>query len=357
MEIVDAQGGVVYGDANIVLTYANCYSKFGNLVFESGLNCSQWANGSWLIAMLSLMGLTESATKLIGISFTIVLVTLFVVGFYTLQTNAWAQSTLFFGSISPPIWLLMERGNFDTLMYLLILCAVYFFCIGNVYWCVFFVFMSATFKFYTLPLLVVILLISKTNRHKLFTLVFLLIGSIQVLSDFAKIQHFPHTAGYNHFGMRIIGNYMNKIGINLSTSHSNIWGLLLLILCLIITLFFLKTNYQDNFIIFVISSKNQILFQFLSIVHLSCFFAGLSVDYRLVFYITSIPILISIINRKLTGLIFSVFLLSIYLTYPSGTLQPLGDLALGIMTTLQLVVTLMLFPFFAKYRKTFFSYK
>lgn len=175
MESVDAQGGVVYGDANIVLTYANCYSKFGNLVFESGLNCSQWANGSWLIAMLSLMGLTESATKLIGISFTIVLVTLFVVGFYTLQTNAWAQSTLFFGSISPPIWLLMERGNFDTLMYLLILCAVYFFCIGNVSWCVFFVFMSATFKFYTLPLLVVILLISKTNRHKLFTLVFCLL--------------------------------------------------------------------------------------------------------------------------------------------------------------------------------------
>ena len=350
MSKIGAQGGITYGDAHIVLTYADCYSNMGNSVFESGESCSRWANGSGLLQLLSFLGATNSLTNLFGHVFTYLLIFTFICFLCLLQYFKFAQVTLFLGLISPPVWLLMERANFDSLMYLLTTLSVLFFHKNYLFISVALVFLSSLLKFYTLPLLLLMFFMVKRTYNKAFILGATFLSMILVFMDFEKIQKFPHTAGYNHFGMRIIGNYLGKIGLNVSTTTANIIGASVFLLCLILILVLIlitRYNFRANYIL----GLQRTSFLFLSSVHISCFVAGLSVDYRLIFYLTSAPLIITYCENKLKIPIAGLYLLSTWLTYASGNFQPIGDFALGIMTSLIFIYFLVILGFRSRLSK------
>ena len=120
MKFIKAQGPITYGDSNIVLSYASCFSRIGNEVFDAGTYCANWTYGSGILRFLNLIGATQNDTVFIGHIFTYLIVLTFVYYLYLARNFRFAQVILFLGLISPSVWLLMERANFDTLIYLMV---------------------------------------------------------------------------------------------------------------------------------------------------------------------------------------------------------------------------------------------
>lgn len=216
---------------------------------------------------------------------------------------------------------------------------------------VFFIFLTALFKFYTLPILILVFYLTKKFRFKLFSLLILFMGAWLIVLDLLRIENLPHTAGYNHFGMRIIGNYLGKLGIDISTFKSNLLGGFLTCICAVLLIIFINTNNIKIYSFVPNETLNKCLFQFVSVVHSSCFIAGLSVDYRLIFFIIGLPFTIQANQTWLKSILIGAYGISLFLSYPAGNLQTIGDLSLGIMSTWLGIILLCSINFFDKKKK------
>ena len=71
---------------------------------------------------------------------------------------------------------------------------------------------------------------------------------------------------------------------------------------------------------------------------LLCFVVGLSVDYRLIFYLVSAPFLITLFNPTLRFIVSGLFLIGAWFCYPSGIFQTVGDLALEFVAALGIII-------------------
>lgn len=337
---VNAQGPFIYVDTHTVLYYASCFSQIGNAVFAEGATCAGWTYGSGILRVLNFTGATQVHVNLIGHFFTYSIVFTFIYYLYLARAVKLAQIALFLGFISPPIWLIMERANFDTLIYLMVLVSAVLFIKNLETLSVSILLLSAMFKFYTLPLLVIPFLLSKKFSTKLSSALALFIGLCLILLDFSKMTGVIIQAGNNHFGMKIIGNYLGKIGINLNNYISYILGSFLFLICVV---FFLHTLRKREPVVLqmqLFSEPINTIFIFMSSTFLLCFVVGLNVDYRLIFYIASAPYLMIVLRNNLRYIVFGIFLIGCWLCYPFGIFQTIGDLALELVAALQLIVTL-----------------
>ena len=75
--------------------------------------------------------------------------------------------------------------------------------------------------------------------------------------------------------------------------------------------------------------------------------AGLSVDYRLIFFLVSAPILIGLLTSRMRYFLAGFFLISAWLSYPAGILQTIGDLALEIVSAAQ-ILFMIIYLIYAK---------
>ena len=337
---VNAQGPFIYVDTHTVLIYASCFSQIGQAVFTEGVNCGGWTYGSGILRFLNFIGATQEHVDLIGHLFTYSIVFTFVYFLYLTRTIKFAQVTLFLGFISPPIWLIMERANFDALIYLMVFVSAILFTKNLEILSIVTLFLSALFKFYTLPLLIIPFILSKKVYTKLSSVVALIVGLSLILLDFSKMTGVIIQAGNNHFGMKIIGNYLGKIGISINTYSSYLLGAFLLLVC-IIFLFYTLRKYEPAILqLQLFLDPIKTIFIFMSSTFLLCFVAGLNVDYRLVFCIASTPYLMMVLRSSLRYTVFVLFIIGCWLCYPFGIFQTIGDLALELVTALQLIVTL-----------------
>ena len=230
IKFINAQGPIIYVDSNTVLYYARCYSEIGNYVFASGAECSNWNYGSTILIFLNLINITGNFAGILGHFFTYSILGTFVYFIYLTRNLRSVQLVLFLGLMSPSVWLLMERANFDALIYLMLFLAALLFAKGFETIPIMIILASATFKFYTLPLLVIFIYLSKKIHNKVFGLCALVFGTIIVFNDYVLMGGMSMQAGNNHFGMKIIGNYLGKIGINLENIHAYLVGVILFII-------------------------------------------------------------------------------------------------------------------------------
>lgn len=345
MKFIKAQGPITYVDSKTVLNYASCFSKIGNEVFEAGNTCANWTYGSGILRSLNLIGVNQSHTAFFGHSFTYLILLAFVYSLYLARDFRLAQITMFFGLISPAIWLLMERANFDTLIYLMIFLSAILFGKGFERIPIILIFLSATFKFYTLPLLLIPVLLGKKMYTKILGICALFLGIIIIINDFKLMNGKIIQAGNNHFGMKIIGNYLGKVGIKLNIISTYFLGVILFLICVILVILVLFKLERLLLHKELFSKQINTLFIFMSSTFLLCFMVGLSVDYRLIFYLTSAPFLIILIKTRLKLIVAAFFLIGAWLCYPSGIFQTLGDFALEFVAAFQIIILLFtLFP-------------
>lgn len=341
MTLLKAAGPMTYVDSHTVLFYSGCFSQIGVDVFAANSICPNWGYGSGVLRFLSFFGTTEKHTAFFGHFFTYSVVFTFVYLIYVSRGSIFTQVTLFMGLISPPVWLLMERANFDALIYLMIFSAAVLIGKGYEAMPIILIFVTATFKFYTLPLLLICVMICKKLSNKALGILTLVLGTIFAVLDLNLMSVKLIQAGNNHFGMKIIGNYLGKIGLGLNIFNAYLLGALLFTFCALLIYYLLsqyETTVLDNNLI---PSKVKSLYLFMSSTHLICFIVGLSVDYRLIFFLVSAPILISLLTSRMRYFLTGFFLISAWFSYPVGIFQTIGDLALEIVSAAQVLSIIM----------------
>ncbi len=337
---VNAQGPFIYVDTHTVLFYASCYSQIGPAVFAEGATCARWTYGSGILRFLNFTGASQEHVNLIGHFFTYSIIFTFIYYLYLARTIKLAQIALFLGFMSPPIWLIMERANFDTLIYLMVLVSAVLFIKNLETLSILILLLSATFKFYTLPLLVIPFLLSKKFSTKLSSVLALFTGFGLILLDFSKMTGVILQAGNNHFGMKIIGNYLGKVGISLNNYYSYFIGSFLFLICIAFFFYTLQKREPTVLQMQLFPEPIKTIFIFMSSTFLLCFVVGLNVDYRLIFYIASAPYLMIVLRSNLRYIVFGLFIIGCWLCYPFGVLQTIGDLTLELVAALQLIITL-----------------
>lgn len=330
-------GGGNFIDSQQILKWSKCYETQGNLVFAKEGECSGYIYGSTLLKILSFFKVDVTATQIFGYLFMFVLAV--IISFKVNILEKYRENPfIILIVLSPPVLLLAERGNFDILMFALIGLAGLLFGRNLQIWALIPLALATLIKFYSLPLFLLFFLLNNDKKKKLTTFVLATAVSARVFLDFELIQTtFP--SGYSwKFGASIWARYLTQLSVpDLGELVNNVSGLVILSLVVGFTLFILKkrmrvTLPQDS------SQQNQrILFYSFYATHLSCFMLGMNFDYRLIFLaMASIIYLDSfrMANDSNSILILVLTLISVWLTYPSTGLEPLGDLTTEVLTVI-----------------------
>ena len=331
--------GTNFIDSKQVINWTECYKEVGDQIFASSGNCSGYIYGKVIPLFFSNFPGSENLSNAVGYFF-LLLISL-VLGSVTSHLQSFSIKALALAIfLSPPVLLLVERGNFDSLMVSLLFAGALLYRKKKYLLSFSALALSALVKFYTLPVLLVFLFRSKKrNAILLFIPAFVLTLLVTVYEMSLIKSKFPSDSTYK-FGMSIWVRYLpeDRIPFNVSLL-ANLVGISVLIF---ISLFVIAC-YKSKFFITKYSESNQftqnaIIFNFFFITHAACFFGGMSYDYRLIFLaISGLYFLnMKISNGSLENTIKILLVLSIWLSYPSGGLQPIGDLATGALTVILL---------------------
>jgi hypothetical protein len=333
-----------FGDILYVLERADCLPLSMETLYSERTNnvCTGYIYGSTLLRVLNFLGIGQSV--LIPIGYTLFA----IVGFFYLKATKNSKNifqvvlylSLFF---SPPMILLFERANLDSLI--LILVTIYATLVVRKHFlgAFFLAALASLFKFYSIPLLFVAIFGAK--KFFRFPLIIMsLLVSIQVLLDIEKIPQLPWDA-QNMFGNIVWGEYLLYL-LKGSSTHANFFfstilglGILSIIWCL------LKRKLTVVEYWTYIGSRDQIFFLVYLSMYLACFFIGLSVDYRLVFLLFAFIYFEKTIKLKasIKFLTRSCILITFYSSYNLAFLQPLGDLAQMVFIA---ILAILMEPYF-----------
>jgi len=255
------------------------------------------------------------------------------------------QLTLFLGLISPPVWLLIERGNFDSAIYLIIFLSALTYALGYKKFSIMFISLSSILKFYTLPLLFCTLIKSRGFQLKMFSSITFLLSVLLIAFDLQLLdKNNIIQAGNNHFGLKIIGNYLGKLGLEIDLPAQYLLSSFLFFLSIVFAYLmvlkfpFVQLNNSNL-------SQLKILYGFNFVVFISMYLTGLSVDYKLIFAMATAPFLMIHSQYKFRFLVSLLFLVSVWFTYPTGFFQTIGDFTLQIYMAIQIVFVLHITKF------------
>jgi hypothetical protein len=301
--------------------------------FFSHNNCPDYMYGSLILRIIEILGVTSNIIYPLGIFFIASLSAIFSY----LSTSANNRLFSFIVGalimISPPIELIIQRGNLDSFMFISVFVSSTLIAKKRFGIALLLLSISSLFKFYTLPLLIwsSLLFVHKSNK-KMISQSYLFVISIICVIDILNINRFPSDA-QNFFGAPIFGEYLTFI-IYGSNSHgdpllSTALGAILYLLASF--LLFRLSKHKTIFPAISDISSNRtslVIFVFNLLTFLSCYFAGLNIDYRLIFIAATT---LSFLNLKFQSsfnfkylLAFALFVI-LYTSYNTYVLQPIGD--------------------------------
>jgi hypothetical protein len=196
---------------------------------------------------------------------------------------------------SPPLILLFERVNYDLVMALILILASWAYVKNRFVIAIVLVFISAVTKFYTLPLLWILAIWVPSLRLRLLALSAAGLASYFVIRDLSSIEGIP-VAGAYQFGVTVSEHYIKLAGF-LPAPDLVVLGLGVLIPIVVVIFLMIQRQGFPSMFPNVNTQGGSfgvgiVLARFSSVVFLSCYFTGLSFDYRLVFLImAAVPFL------------------------------------------------------------------
>jgi hypothetical protein len=348
LRIGDAWFDRIFDDTYQVLNSAKCYATIGRSIYDQ-VTCT-YLYGSPLLDFINLLGAHPENVYFVGKTFLIVNLMIFTF-FSAYSYNKFGPKRLVLCIIifiSPPFHYLIERGNFDTVIILLILIATVFTINGKFLFGSIVLGIAGIFKFYTLPVLFIYLLIVKFSKgkHLKIQLVVALISATLVLRDFVEIRGIlgSGTGGYGGtFGLKSFALYANHFSEYFNTSYVFLFTIMSFILVML--LMFFKFNLSEPIFdkLDSFSGVVQLLFGLQIIV---CYLFTINNDYRLSILgiFLSALIMDSFKNSGIEKYILIFGILSMWLSYPSWIFQVLGDLSLFV--TICLIIYSLLRSYF-----------
>ena len=295
---------------------------------------SAYIYGSNLIRAVNFLGITEAQTKIIGWVLMLAFSILISIVMTQLNFNRFLSLVLCFALfISPPNQLLLERGNFDIVIIVVLALISYLIVLDKYYLPLCLLFLITLFKFYTLPLYIYLIYLSKSKLNRLNGIFLMSITTVLVINDLGKIKiNFPRPS-WAAFGNPIFGLYFHRFRIDLPSLIQDVIGLISLALALIIIKALLKNQKielpKTSILKKPINFKDSIFSTYI-IIFLICYFSSTNFDYRLIYLIIPALIYINMLesNRFMYATLGVMLFLSGWLSYNSGDLQLLGDLCI-----------------------------
>ena len=290
-------GGRNYADLASVLNAARCYERIGDSVYSTIETCG-FQYGIFLLRFIQLFNLDSVNLELLGgiLVFSAFLI-LLGIAIYSVNTSRQA-TTAFFLTTSPGPWLLFERGNFDLLIIVLVALGTLFLNSRFSYLTVFFITLSALMKFYTLPLLLLYIVIEKRPYLRVVAAAAIALVTPIVLYDISRAPSFPNPT-FVAFGLPSPGLWLNffawrfDLPIELGGPLLYVIGSLVFFTGVYLIYFSpLRHKFSSRFLPSpTVSPFGRNVFLVSSGLYLSCFLAGMNYDYRLYFLIVSLLLL------------------------------------------------------------------
>ena len=323
----------------------NCYKAVGLDLFLSTPSpldvCRNFNYGYF--SMLS-MGLTTSIYSSIKFwGFLQIMVFVFLVVRIYFRDNFMHKTGIYsLVLFSPGIFLLYTSGNMDIQIICLLLIANQFIVSGKEKSGLTLICITALLKFYTAPILLIIVLIVKRKNSRAYGLMLIFFTAFIILYQLIKTPPtaFPDGA-QNKFGSGIFDNYARKVGITMSKLQGDFLGMIFLFVVLLLIIFCYKklSNINSNPLVKLTNNEELLAVNFLIMAGTSivCYLAALNVDYRLTFIALAGIALLSLPELKvkyISSVFPYVWLLSLWIVFPfvelkkyiGVDLQPIGDL-------------------------------
>jgi len=336
-----AWGGGNYLDTWQILRYAKCYEEVGLSVYEnSGTTCSSYLYGRTLLQALSFFGLDTSATQLIGYTFLAILAIGLSLVFPVHNKRDFITFTLVV--CSPPVMLLADRGNFDIVIFFVLILVAKLTALKKFYSAYILLTITVLMKFYTAPVFLLIILLSKLPREKIFGAILLLTNVVFSLRDIAITQTKYPSGSDAQFGFTVWGEYLNKYSrtqVNIYEKYSI--SIIVFSVIVFLTYFIIRTRLHTPLSVTQTYTWQFIGFWIFLIVSVSCYFAGMNFDYRLIFFAATILLASKILVGVQPNTQTSYLIGMLWLSYPSGGLQPIGDLAIEVAIACTAVILVL----------------
>jgi len=330
LKVWNIYGGGNFADLHLVLEWANCYQNDPTDIYGANSPCPGYIYGEPLLYVFSLFGFKVSGTKIIGF---------ILMFFFSFTISSILPTETFKNKIcalfiltSPPVLLLIERGNIDILIFVLILISTYMWTKNYHVLALSLITFTALFKFYTIPIYLLLYILEVNKKIRLKVLIFSVPATLYCIWNLSRIRS-SYPGGFSRkFGAGIWTDYIEYFtGTQISQPLRLLIGFLVFSLCFM----------QLNRLSFPLIEKNessylQVLFYVFITVHLACFAAGLNFDYRLIYLIgTFLTFMLIEKNTNFEmvhSIILGLILIAIWLSYPIEFLQPIGDLATELLT-------------------------
>ena len=336
-----ATSGEHFVDTKQILNSVECLDV--NSKLHSSELCTSYVYGKTLLNILNLLHVNSSQTGLLGFIFLGLLSA--ALGYVSFKSRI-TYSTFLVVILSPPILLLAERANFDILMLALVVSASILSTRGKQAFSMALLGLASAFKFYTIPLMFIGAIYAKKRLQKIF-----IIGVSGLLAykigheifSSRKLMNPTDAVSYNNgqgFGFNIWAGYLPRFK-GFFPVDNVLTGLafsgFILMLISVAAVAHLRTNNYFGSISTVIHRNLYQLFEYLLIVHTSCYLAGVSIDYRLVFILSATLSYLgatkSVDTRSFERkLLLGLLIISLWCSYPSDGLQIIGDISLSILT-------------------------
>jgi hypothetical protein len=348
------RGRVDFWDANAVLQFSDCFSQISFSVYLTAIDnpCHGYMYGSNLLWELSFLGIGANESFIVGWIFLILLSIAF--GILSSLIRPEKYFTIFailLVFISPPILLLVERANFDSLIFIILLLATLVYSRRGSLLGLLLIAQVSLWKFYTYPLaLFWVTLLHHVYLKLLGVLILFTVlcqtftdyKTAQALREFGLVPPISIDGANTTFGIQIWGEYLEWFGIKVERLLGLCLGIALFALTYIVVKLFNKKLYLVLSIPTSPDFRERVafrLFQFSYIVFASCYFVALNFDYRLIFLSASVVGFLLIGESKskrsaLEKVVLTLTIAAFWLSYNAPRFQPIGDIAISFLVCL-----------------------
>ena len=312
LEKLNLKGILHFWDLSTILKYSRCYEYMQDSIqiFDPANYCMNYTYGIFLVKFISLSGLDLDNTMVIGRA--LIILFCFTLSFlvYSLKLNKIEIFMTVVLFANPFTFLLLERGNLDILVYAGVVFAAWLFARNYFFLAVLIVAFCTLIKFYAGVVFLFFLLLKTTLLKYLTGILIVVTCSLWVVKDFLSINTpFVQMKSFS-FGLTLLPSFFLKLSLTDVTLR--ILGLVVFLISALLIYWAYRVSHQsEKYLDFTFKNDfSANLFYFTSLIHLACFFVFVSFNYRLIFLITALFILILSYNFQRKELKYcSMFLL------------------------------------------------
>lgn len=322
----------VFGDTRSVLRSSECFKQVGLLIYDmksEDLSCSGFWYGQSILRLLNILHLDTRDTTVLGVIFLLLLsFSISALIAECAPSDCFALFLQVFLLSTPPILLLAQRANFDTLILFELVVATILLGKHQYTFAQIILACTAIMKFYTLPLLIIPYLYAKSVKSRL-TIFLIAVATLAfVIHDLLRSKVYSSMGSFTgqSFG---IGTLVGSINLTSTLSISSKLARVSDMLIFSILLLLIGALRRRRIVLVRFETANlkaSASFLVFAGVLLSSFLIG-SVDYRLIYLIFVGGLLYKFGNLPNSHLMALVLLISnsLLFSYPSGRSNIFGD--------------------------------